>query len=232
MSSNDPYTYKNENGYFVQTGDSIDVFFSFTGENGIISVSIENKTADMIYVDWRKSGIVLDNNEIFFTEDKSFDNNEINVDISLSNPNAVSFVRPFSILEKTVMAFDNFNFDKIDNNLFNKQYTIADEKGKNRQLDCIKFDENLTPLYIQTFVYVYEESKDTPYLYEGSFYLSELIKNSQPQAIKEQQRNVFYVNNKSKEKQNNKQKKSGSAIAKILDNITVWAISEAVGYND
>lgn len=233
INTTNPYTFKDDNGFFLQDGDSISIAYSFYGENAPITITVTNRMSTPMYIDWRKSGIIIDNTEIPFAQNEVVynDNEQINFDIYLDNPRGISYVRPYSKLERQTMELTNLNFEKINDSLFEKQYTEADQNGANRILDCIKYTEADSPLYLQTFLEIYCEDDTEPFVFESDFYMSELIKGTKklnPEAFVHKNGNLFYVDNEKERKQkNNKQGSSfnlGKITGTILTNITSWAL--------
>ena len=68
MSTRDSYTVKNDYGEFVVEDDSIDVVYNFYGHNAPITVGVVNKMSKPLYVDWTKSGIMIDDTPTSYIE--------------------------------------------------------------------------------------------------------------------------------------------------------------------
>lgn len=232
----DPYSYKSPKGVFIQEGDSLDVTYSFFGENAPITIGIINKTSHAVYIDWRKSGVVIDSMASPFAErtfHSQYGNEEINFTEYMSNPHALSYIRPYSKLERKVMELTNFNFDRIDKTLFTLQHTEADKNGKNRQLKNIQYTENNSPLLMKIYLSVFDESsnKYDPLIFESDFYISELIlgsKHSGIHSFKEGHGNIFFVKYEKKNIINKLGDETLKAAGITASNIALWAVEGAV----
>lgn len=232
----DPYTYKSPKGVFIQEGDSLDVTYSFWGENAPITIGVINKMSHAVYIDWRKSGVVIDSVVSPFVETtyhSEYNTNDINFAEYMNNPQFISYIRPYSKFEKQVMELANFNFDRIDKTLFLVQHTEADKNGKNRLLKNIQYTENESPLLMRIYLSVFEEANYAydPLIFESDFYISELIqggKNSNIESFKKKQGNIFFVRYQKKNILN----KLGDGTLKVAGitarNITLWAVEGAV----
>ncbi len=232
----DPYTYKSSQGVFIQEGDSLDVTYSFFGENAPITIGIVNKTSRAVFIDWRKSGVVIDSVTSIFAErpfHSQYNNDEINFTEYMNNPQAISYIRPYSKLEKQVMELTNFNFDKLDKTLFILQHTEADKYGKNRQLKNIQYTERDSPLLMRIYLSIFEESSNAydPLIFESDFYISELIqgsKHSGIQSFKEKHGNIFFVKYEKKNILNKLGDETLKAAGITASNIALWAVEGAV----
>ncbi len=59
---------------FIHETDSIRVKYSFMGENGPIQIEIFNKQTQPVYVDWKKSSLIINENTIPYWKDESIIN--------------------------------------------------------------------------------------------------------------------------------------------------------------
>lgn len=243
MSTKDPYTIKNEYGEFMVEGDSLDVIYNFYGQNAPITVSIVNKMSKPLYVDWRKSGIMIEDVPSAYKEpDEQHTYNDesiINFGSFLDNPDGLGYIKPYSRFNKQILELTNFNFDKIDDTFFQKWHTEADSRGENKKYKAIRYTESNSPIYLRTFLTIYEDSRkaEEAFYYENDFYMSELIKiesASSPnvEAFKNWRGDFFYVKHE-KEKKPKREKKSPSVISKVLNvtgEILLWAVEGSNGY--
>lgn len=241
MNTKDSYTVKNDYGEFVIEGDSLDVIYNFYGQNAPIMVGVLNKTSKPLYIDWSKSGIMIDNEPITYKEsqNKAKDGGSpfINFGYFLDNSNDLSFVKPYSRLNKQILELTNFNFQKINDSLYHNWNTEADSWGKNKKYKTIRYVESDSPIYLRTFLTVYEDSRsaDEAFFYENDFYMSELIKmkGTSPESIaayRYSRGDFFYVEDV-KEKKPQKVKKDSpsvfSKVATVTGRIMVWAVEGA-----
>lgn len=242
LNTNDPYTNKNTQSLFIQEGDSLDITYSFYGENAIVTIGIVNKMSKAVYIDWRKSGVIIDsivspfiNQPPLIQEDK-----DVNFSQYMNDPRGLSYIRPYSSFEKQVMELSNFNFNKVPSEYFLKQYTEADSKGHNRLIPSIQYNEKNSPLLLKTYLTVYEESASVydPLIFESDFYISEIIRGGKRtglQSFKDKQGDIFFVRyEKSKFFKNigESTRKAAGITTVTLGNIALWAIEGAVRKKD
>lgn len=237
MSSNDPYTFKNKQGEFVIEGDSLDVIYNFHGENSPITVGVFNKMSKPVYIDWRQSGVSIDNHTSTFkpAEDMTGD---VDVDRFLSDKDGVALVKPHSRLNTQVLELANFKFHQIPDSKFKKGYKETDPKGSKKVYKSIGYDEGSSPIFIKTFLTVYDDitGGTDPLLYETDFYMSRLVKAgsagpSKMMAMENSRGDTFYV----RKEKNTTLRKIGNTSLKILGvtalvtgNIILWALDSGV----
>lgn len=247
MSSNDPFIFKNSQGEFVLEGDSINVIYNFNGENAPITVGVYNKMSKPIYVDWRKSGLVIDGNVVTYRE--PIDLYVIDEDMRgddyaryLNDPEGLSTVKSEVRLNTQVLELTNFNFDKISDDKFQQNDYIEDGKSYKSKFRNILYTENDSPIYIESFLAIYEQANDlsNPLMFETSFYMSELEKagKKSPSSLSQNRGSrgdLFYVKDGiQKEQKDNKGSMWGKigktsldvlgVAAVVTGNIVVWAL--------
>ncbi|MDL2215382.1 hypothetical protein LJC00_04255 [Dysgonomonas sp. OttesenSCG-928-M03] len=246
MSTNDPYTFKNNQGEFVLQGDSIDVIYNFNGMNAPITVGVYNKMSIPIYIDWRKSGVVIDNHSATYKEPLDIyaayggDTSIVDFGRYLNDPEGICTIKPGTRSNTQVLELTNFNFHKIPKDRF--QYNHI-EKNANNDLSKLKrilYTEEDSPIYVETFLSIYESANNIsePLIFETAFYMSELInaESKKPSDLsnkKNERGDFFYV----KREKNTKWKKFGNTSLKVLGgvalvtgNIIVWALESGNGY--
>lgn len=239
MNSRDSYTIKNEYGEFVVEGDSLDVVYSFYGHNAPITVGVVNKMSKPLFVDWSKSGIMIDDVPTSYIESqedlKDDDTKLTDFAYFLNNFDNLSYAKPYSRLNRQILELTNFNFHKINDSLYNKWNTEADSWGENKKYQTIRFVEADSPIYLRTFLTVYEDSRSLKdaFYYENTFYMSELIKlkGASPESIaafRERRGDFFYVKDQKEKKLSKETKKSSpnllQKVASVTGQIMLWAV--------
>lgn len=239
MSSDDPYIFKNKKGEFVLKGDSIDLIYSFSGENAPITVGINNLKTTPIYIDWRKSGLIVDDNTITFREPINVfasygDTSSTNYGRYLNDPIGISTIKSGSRKNTQILELTNFNFQQIPKD----QFVTNKNRSKNKY---ISYREDNSPIYLETFVTVYEKSNDLNnfFIFETNFYMSQLEKvetksANNPLENTDLRGDLFYV--KDEEVKIEKTKKTGGqtkpstiknlnkVVKSISDNIKEWVL--------
>lgn len=205
MSSNDPYLIKNEKGEFVIEGDSLDVIYRFRGKNAPVELSIYNKTAQPIFVDWHQSGIEIDNRQEAFDEFLDANTHQQHTTVVdygryLSQVAQLGYVAPYSSLDKQVLELTGFNFGKIPNSEFRKQASSIFRGKDSTKHRAINYGLNNSPVYLKTYLSIYNDARkrQEPLYYENEFYMSQLVKAGRLSphkvpSVNEKQADVFYV---------------------------------------
>lgn len=131
IDTNDEYVQKNENNEFLLEGDSLDIIYSFYGENPPMRITIINKMSVPVYIDWRESGVVIDNQLSSFKAQYlmgDFDRNKEPIDYRrfLNDPTGMKMIHPYKQLSRQMLELNNFGFDKIKKNEFSDMRFEAD----------------------------------------------------------------------------------------------------------
>lgn len=197
VSSNDPYIQKNENGLFIISGDSIDVHYSFSGENAPIKITIHNKMHQILFADWENSWLIVNNS-----------NHRIVYADYLDPMMSLFVIHPNTKREITLFQMENFQFDQIRK----KQYyntRIGDKARGTLSLKAIDFNDRNSPLCLSSYLTLYEKKMGTnPYIFEDDFYVSNIMtaNNLEPAKVEkvlDKRNDLFYVKKQKEKKQNN-----------------------------
>lgn len=240
MEGVDPYIFKNEKNEFVIETDSVDVIYNFHGRNAPIIVGIRNKMSTPVYVDWRKSGVVIDGNVSTFREPideyaQWGDTGKVNYGRFLNDPDGMSMIKPKQRINTQVLELANFRFHNIPDSVFhlNPSEVISSEK---QELKNILYTPEDSPIYIGTFVTIYEQANttDNTLIFDADFYMSELIqgkkkKPSSLQAYKSKRGDVFYterVKDTFWKKAGNTSLKVLGGVAVVTGNIILWSLGD------
>lgn len=175
MNSKDPYVQKNGYGEFVVEGDSLNIIYRFHGENAPVSVGVKNKTTQPIFIDWRRSGIIIDSVSSSYLP---FYDDLDDPDRLISDKEGISIIMPKDEVSETMLELSNFKFHKIKDKYYNQSYIDFDIDGKKNAYPAIHYAENDSPIFLSTYLTVYlnEEDIHQPLVYENDFYMSELFK--------------------------------------------------------
>lgn len=186
LDSKDPYTQKTNRGEFVVGGDSLFIVFNFSGENAPINIAIHNKMSQPVFIDWRHSGISL-NNEVKATFRKQIKiqgvgNDAANVDYDRfqTDPSGMTYIEPYSVLDTKIIEFAGFPYDKLDNDAFKDRHINRTKDGAEKEFKAITYDETNTPLFFKVYLTLYKDTyyEYEPIFFETDFYQSKLIKGN------------------------------------------------------
>lgn len=130
LNSDSEKTWKDDDGYFITELDSIDIIHSFKGENAPIMITVLNKSKQPVYIDWNKSSVIIDgvansySGSIVPISRSSTSNTDFllasnysntTFDTTLSLPENITFIPPFSRINYQTLSLTNFGFEEINN---------------------------------------------------------------------------------------------------------------------
>lgn len=237
INSKDSHIDKNEYGEFIVRGDSLDVIYNFFGQNAPITVAVVNKMSRPFYIDWSRSGLIIDDVPTTYIEHQETTQSDssqlVDFGYFLDNSETLSYVKPYSQLNKQILELANFNFQRIDDSCYENWYTEADSWGGNKKYPTIRYLEDDSPIYLVTFLTIYEDSRsiDNALYYENTFYMSELIKVSSLKSIaafRDRRGDFFYVKHEKEKKPKKPQKNSPNILKKVVgvgQRIENWVIN-------
>jgi hypothetical protein len=185
-------TTKNKGHIFEN--DTLRVDYSFWSENGTFSFSIFNKLNVPIYLDWKKSSFIKNNdklnywNDIVFTESIGFANSSSTVyDNTLfstavgfsssltSKPEQITFIPPQSAIYKV-----KFQLKDSPARKFSAKYKTIDtastfQSGLMTHIKYKAYDETSTPLVFRNFMTFSTSDKfDKEFFVDNGFYLAKI----------------------------------------------------------
>lgn len=236
----DPYISRNQNNELVIETDSVDVIYNFHGKNAPITVGVYNKMSVPVFVDWRKSGVVIDGNVSTYREPLEEyalwgDTGTVNYGRFLNDPEGMSMVKPRQRLNTQVLELSNFNFHTVPDSIFQlNQAGIFYQE--NKDLKSITYGIDNSPIYLGTFLTIYErvDNTDETLIFDADFYMSELIqgKKKKPSSLKvykSKRGDLFY----SERRKDTFWKKAGGVSLKVLgvaavvtSNIVLWSLGD------
>ena len=167
MNSDNPYIEKDENGNFISDSDSLNITYSFYGENAPVSVAVKNKMCRPLYIDWNESVFRFGDNEENIFSPAAY----------MGEEEKTELIEPYSEKKRVLLEISNLDLRKIDT-FFVEPQPIKKSNGKTVKLKRLYFDEESTPLYINSTIALRIGGKDEkPLYYEQDFYMSSIIKN-------------------------------------------------------
>ena len=197
LSTNDEGIDRDDLGSFIFDTDSIQIAYSFRGQDGPIQISVYNKLDRPMYVDWSRSAIIINNVATSYHGEKTrLIGQSVYINTSPSgnttkattsgyeyNPDYVSFVPPMRKIEHCSLWLSNLNFDYIDKEAY-KKTAIRDVNNQEVKVRALNFSEENTPLFFESYLTIFLEDGST-YAITQSFYIANLIraKNLQPSEL-------------------------------------------------
>lgn len=189
-------TVKDEQGRLITQNDSLDIYYSFDGSNGPILITVYNKGKEPLYIDWKRSSIIIDDmatsyigktmalsgstnittiGNSFYSNTSSQSSASFNGAIT-KEPESISFIPPNSKIQYKTMNLASLNFNKVDNNIYNKR-TNVDKNGNIVPVKAASFTSGDAPLRFRSYLTLYKDPQK-PFSMEQEFYISSLIKTN------------------------------------------------------
>jgi archaellum component FlaF (FlaF/FlaG flagellin family) len=167
---------KNENKEFSVENDTVSIKYKFSGENFKLSQTIYNKLQVPLYVDWLKTNIIVNGNQIsdsIYEDQAGYIAPKSRITI-VSNPLMEEFIN-LKPLETIPQAIVN--------------------KGENNDWTLLTFDKTTTPLYFRNFITLTTHDDFTyPMNIDNSFWFSEILQsNSGPSSDTKKRLDQFYL---------------------------------------
>ncbi|MBD3750670.1 MAG: hypothetical protein IE931_14375 [Sphingobacteriales bacterium] len=202
----DPFTFEN---------DSVKIVYDFKGYNAPLTVSIQNKLNQPLYVDWNKSLLVFDNNSISLSGaniqiqgriNGSSENygsttySNQNANLSASKPLNVDYLLPKATIKRQTIYVANEMMKQAKGKSGYSYINRTDGSGVTK-VATETFNPDNSPLKFKSYITLFTEVDGKPaaksMMCEKSFYVSD-IKNvaSKPKNFTyytEANKNVFYT---------------------------------------
>ncbi|WP_080904648.1 hypothetical protein [Parabacteroides sp. Marseille-P3160] len=182
---------KNEQGDFVFENDTAQVTYRFDGENAPVRISVYNKTNAPLYVDWKRSALIVDEKATSYWAENIHMDGRLSADIINKNvsgtfggevvlPKNLTFVPPYSKIEQSPLNLANFTFYKIPNEEYQKM-ALQTSVGEIVTVRSIEYAPSTTPFYFSSYLTIYTEGDrpgqlGDPIVFDQDFYISRLIK--------------------------------------------------------
>ena len=165
---------QNEKKEFIVENDTVQIKYSFTGENFPLTITLYNKLSQPIYIDLERSTVVMNNMQIagpFYRE------------------NQISFVAPLSI----ATLYSNPLKDQLLD--LSPKDTSIHEVTKNKFGIIYSFDDETTPVYFRIILALtVNDDYSYPTFFDYSFWVSDILQTSAgPKSMPDKTSNQFYI---------------------------------------
>jgi hypothetical protein len=165
---------QNDKKEFIVENDTVQIKYSFTGENFPLTITLYNKLRQPIYIDLERSTVVINNMQIagpFYRE------------------NQISFVAPlsFATLYSNPLKDQPIELNPKDSAI-NKVTQI--NLGK-----IYSFDEATTPVYFRIILALtLNDDYSLPTFFDYSFWVSDILQTTTvPKSMPDKPSNQFYI---------------------------------------
>ncbi|MDR2950880.1 MAG: hypothetical protein LBV71_16960 [Prevotella sp.] len=187
LNTPNEYVEKVDNGDFLLETDSLWIAYCFKGGGGPVQITVFNKSDKPLYVDWKRSALIIDNVAMTYAGEKidysgdwdTFYSNQTyswgGFDSQAVLPKGVSFVPPQTMISETPLSL-NPNFEHINNKSY-RDSRIGNTQNIAVKVKRLDFEQGNSPLAFKSYLTVYFQS-DRPLVYEQDFYLETLLKTN------------------------------------------------------
>ena len=165
---------QNDKKEFIVENDTVQIKYSFAGENFPLTITLYNKLRQPIYIDLERSTVVMNNMQIagpFYRE------------------NQISFVAPLSF---ATLYSNTLKDQPIE---LNPKDTSIHEVTKNKLGIVYSFDEATTPIYFRIILALtVNDDYSYPTFFDYSFWVSDILQTSAgPKSMPDKPSNQFYI---------------------------------------
>jgi len=161
----DSNLYKNENKEFFFNNDTVSIKYSFSGENFLILASIYNKLNIPLYIDWSRTNVVLNGDQL---------------NDSFYHEQQISYIAPQSFVS---ILSNPLQTKFVDINTKESMSNINIIKGAEGNWTKYSFSEENTPLYFRSIIALTpNENLTSPNYIDNSFWFSEVFQTNERQS--------------------------------------------------
>jgi hypothetical protein len=183
---------RNEKNEFVAENDSLKLVYNFSGHQGPINITVENKLSVPVYIDWQRSDIIVNGKAVSFAPGEMKINGEFNgssynigrsnygvtsgqINATASLPPTMGFIPPKALLNKLPMCLTLRYNESLEDTAWHKmKYTPVE--GVTVAVKKATFTEANSPFRFRSYItYMVGEPGSKPLTYEHSFYVSEIM---------------------------------------------------------
>lgn len=184
---------QNHQQEFVVENDSLQILYSFKGENAPVTIRITNKLNKPLAVDWKRSALIVNNQAISYMADKLVTTGSaVTSTFNWNNDWSDSYTRfssittlpvewqlipPQSYITRTPMGVTNGYFGDIPHASYAKKQIIL-EDGTPVFVREASFTEERSPLKFRSYLTLMAEGEEKikPVVLEHSFYVSGVVR--------------------------------------------------------
>lgn len=186
-----------QNGEFTFDSDSVNLKYSFAGENMPMKVEILNKLKEPMYVNWERSALVIGDKGYSFVDDNiqlsatvkgsSYEYRQLGVtdtQADISGTAKVSrnetFVPPLARVSRTIYALNDIKSIAVADSSFKRLPMNRLGSSEVVYTKTAKFTEAASPVKFRSFITLYtlKDNQPQPRYYQQEFFVSEMTRSS------------------------------------------------------
>ena len=180
---------------FVTENDSVRITYKFTGRNCPVQITVYNKSDKPLYIDWKKSAVIVDMKSYTYWRDEAVFNAEskssqvrwsdvfsttttTTTSGTITRPESLIFIPPHAGIDASMVSIkqDPFKFgpDETPEKVDLKKTSAVTYYGTIRY-----FDEQHTPFRYRSYLTLsYEDTFKNSFAYENAFWVSEIMQTT------------------------------------------------------
>lgn len=201
-----------KNGFLWQT-DTISVAYQFSGEGGLMTVTVFNKSNQPLYLNWKKSALINDGMTVSLFNRNVIANGVISTDsylvgniqtagysqfsVSFDLPEGIEFLPPQSGLSKTVITLQEISVNSIAIPAVVEQEKIRVADGIIAKFRQLQYADEYSPLRFKTYITLaLGKNAENEFSVQHSFYAKEVLQSTTEPELFSMYRangNQFYI---------------------------------------
>lgn len=188
---------QNQASEFVVENDSLELCYNFNGQDGPIKVKIRNKLQQPVYVDWKRSALIINDRAISYAPNtmsiegsmaassfnwtKDFSTTWGRLNATAQLPPDIEFIPPQAYVTKSLMGITNQALDRLPDSIFSKKKIPIMGGESYETIKQAFFTVESSPLAFKSYLtIVVGDTLPRPVTYQHNFYVSELVKMTNP----------------------------------------------------
>lgn len=184
---------KNDQQAFTVENDTLQIVYNFNGKNAPVNLLVRNKLNKPIYIDWKRSALIINDKAISYSPDEvgirgvvnggtinwveGFSSTQASLDVTAKLPAGTQMIPPQSFVTRTPMGVTNKLLKNFPDSALQKIELTLDD-GSTAVARQAFFEAYNSPLQFRSYltIVVGDSSASVPVAYQQSFYVSELYR--------------------------------------------------------
>ncbi len=181
---------QNEQKEFVSENDSLKIVYNFNGYNCPVNITVYNKSAKPLYIDWKKSAVISNGQAASYYSPgfkvngaingynidwaNGFSNQNSNISANINGQEGMQFIPPQAFITKKPLEVSDLLYNRDDTTM--EKYIFHENLEEYRMRRKIFTLEN-TPLLFRSYLTVLFAGNEKETGIEHTFYINEIIQN-------------------------------------------------------
>ncbi len=193
LGINSEQVQKDDRQAFTIENDTLQIVYNFNGKNAPVNLLVRNKLNKPIYIDWKRSALIINDKAISYSPDEvalkgvvngrtidwveGFSSTQAGLDVTATLPPGIQMIPPQSFVTKTPMGVTNKLLKNFPDSALQKIGLTLDD-GSTAVARQAFFEADSSPLQFRSYlaIVVGDSSAPVPVAYQHSFYVSELYR--------------------------------------------------------